>query len=50
MARCHECGQESLVAAQHPGLCEDCHPSLSMKFPALEQAVERLQQDGGSGE
>jgi hypothetical protein len=45
MPRCHECGQESIVAAQHPGLCEECHPDISTDFPALKQAIEQVKQE-----
>ena len=45
MPRCHKCGEASMVAAKHPGLCERCHPDVSTEFPALKKAIERVKQE-----
>ena len=45
MPRCHQCGQESMVAAQHPGLCEECHPGISLDKETVTAAIEAVKQE-----
>lgn len=45
MPRCHQCGEESMVAAQHPGLCEECHPDISLDEDTVTAAIEAVKQE-----